>query len=358
MKERFRSALLGTALGDAWGYPYQMPPQQESTPLPDQLVISDDTQMTLALSAAMQKIDESSLDRRAGMETIGEQFIAYHRDQDYNRFPGQSTDESLQRLEEYGASGWEDVASHSGGSGAVMRVSASALLAPDHEGVGWSVLQATVTHNSGVARAAAAVAASLFLAKRGSNLIAVADGLKGDPHFDGDTLLSTHEKDSLIEDINSALIRDLTGPDVPLQELISRTVELHKHLSPRLAKDDFESLYQMSRKIVQIIGKGWDAGSCVCSALLLTQLYLDHKDLYSPHDFLHVAVNWPGNRNTRGSLTGALIGAHLANGVDDWEETREYHFETRYDKAIHCGMWRGFTKAAKIDREAGHARLG
>ena len=53
MKDRFRSALLGTALGDAWGYPYLNEPQPDRTPLPDSLVISDATQMTLALCAAI-----------------------------------------------------------------------------------------------------------------------------------------------------------------------------------------------------------------------------------------------------------------------------------------------------------------
>lgn len=53
-------------------------------------------------------------------------------------------------------------------------------------------------------------------------------------------------------------------------------------------------------------------------------------------------MNWPGNRNTRASLTGALIGSHLEGGVDAWEETREYDFESRYDDAVHCGVWKGF----------------
>ena len=98
MKDRFRSALLGTALGDAWGYPYQNEPQPERTPLPDSLVISDATQMTLALCAAMAEIDDGDLDREEGMQAIGQHFINYHGDRDYDRHPGASNTESLDRL--------------------------------------------------------------------------------------------------------------------------------------------------------------------------------------------------------------------------------------------------------------------
>lgn len=342
MKDRFRSALLGTALGDAWGYPYQNPPQPDRTPLPEQLVITDDTQMTLALCAAMLDIDRDNLDREEGMQAIGQQFINYHADPDYDRSPGASTTESLDRLSQLGAEHWDDVASHSGGAGAVMRVAASALLAPSDQGVGWSVLQGVITHDSGVARAACAVMACLMSARKGTNLLDVAGGLAGDENFDNDNLLTNEEKSDILKDLDTALITDLTGPDVPLSELISRVDAVCEHLHPFLEQGDFEELYRHRRKFVQILGQGWDAGSCTASALLLTQLYLDHREQYAPHDFLHVAVNWPGNRNTRTSLTGALIGSHLEGGVDDWESSREYHFETRYDDAVHCGLWKGF----------------
>ena len=223
-----------------------------------------------------------------------------------------------------------------------MRVAASALLAPSDQGVGWSVLQGILTHDSGVARAACAMLACMMAARKGANLLNVAEGLAGDENFDNDSLLTNQEKSDILQDLDTALITDLTGPDVPLSELISRVNAVHEHLNPFLQQGDFEELYRNSRKFVQILGRGWDAGSCTASALLLAQLYLDNQDQYAPHDFLHVAVNWPGNRNTRASLTGSLIGSHLKGGVDDWEETREYHFESRYDDAVHCGVWKGF----------------
>jgi len=343
MKDRFRSALLGTALGDAWGYPYQNEPQPDRTPLPDSLVISDATQMTLALCAAMAEIDDGDLDREEGMQAIGQHFINYHGDRDYDRHPGASNTESLDRLSLLGAEHWDDVATHSGGSGAVMRVAASALLAPADEGVGWSVLQGILTHDSGVARAACAMVACMLAAKKGTRLLDVAEGLAGDENFDNDSLLTNEEKLDILTDLDEALITDLTGPDVPLSELISRVSAVHEHLTPFLQQGDFEELYRNSGKFVQILGRGWDAGSCAASALLLAQLYLDNQDQYAPHDFLHVAVNWPGNRNTRASLTGALIGSHLEGGVAAWEETREYDFESRYDDAVHCGVWKGFS---------------
>ncbi|HIW94921.1 MAG TPA: ADP-ribosylglycohydrolase family protein [Candidatus Corynebacterium gallistercoris] len=344
MKHRFRSALLGTALGDAWSYPYQLPPLGPNTPFPENLEISDDTQMTLALSAAMRAIDREDLDREAGMRRIADEFLDYYTDPDYDRFPGASTSEALKRLKEAGANQWSEVSTHSGGSGSIMRSAASALLAPSDQGVGWTVLQAILTHDAGVARGAAAMVACMMMAKPGSDLVSVAGGIAGDHNFDQDTLLTNKEKSEVIDDINEAMVRDLTGPDVPLAELISRVEELRSFLQPHVAEGDFEELYRHARKFQQIIGKGWDAGSCMASALLLTQLYLDNADQYAPHDFLHVAVNWPGNRNARAALTGGLIGAHLEGGVDAWEETRTYRFEPRYDDAIHSGKFKGFRR--------------
>lgn len=340
MKERFRSALFGTALGDAWGFPYNAEPQSDSTPLPDQLKISDDTQMTLALTAAMRAIDEGDMDRDEGMETIASQFIAYRRDPDYQRYPGASNTESLDRLLEHGPKEWDKVSTHSPGSGAVLRSSASAFLGQGGTGVGWSVLQTTLTHDSCPARAAAAVVACALLADPGSDLLDVASGLAGDRHFDEDTILTDQEKSDIIEDLENALITDLPGPDVPLIELVNRVIEVRKVISPMLANGDFEELYRDSHKFLKILGRGWGAGSATASALLLAQLYLDNAERYAPQDFLHVAVSWEGNRNSRAALTGALIGAHLAD--TRWEATRDYDFGSRYDQAIHAGVWAGF----------------
>ena len=307
MKRRFQSALLGTALGDAWGYIHQEAPQLERTPLPEDLVISDDTQMTLALSTAMRYIDRRQLDVNDGMEEIATQFLAYFLDRDFDRHPGMSNTSALHRLNEMGAERWASVATRSGGSGGIMRVSASGLLAPAGAAVGWSVYQASLTHDSGLTRAAAAMLGCAFAAEVGSDLLDVASGMAGDPNFDDDALLSDDEKSEIIEDLHTSKIKNLRGADIPLNEMIGRVQEVRNVFSPILADGDFEALYRDHRKLQQIFGKAWDAGSCTASALLLTQLYLDHTDQFDPHDFLHVAVNWTGNRNTRASLTGLSL---------------------------------------------------
>lgn len=343
MKDRFRSALLGTALGDAWGFPYEDGAPDECTPLPEVLRISDDTQMTLALSTAMRAIHDNDLGRDEGMAEISSNFLDYHNDPDNDRSPGAATVQSLDRLAELGLSRWEDCASHSGGAGAVMRVAASALLAPPRQGVGWSVMQAIVTHDSAMARGAAAAMATAMLAPRGADLFEVAEGMAGDSNFDNDLVLSDDEKSDILSDLSTALISGVQGPDIPLTEAIARLKEVRKFLSPRLVAGDFEELYAHSSKLVKIFGQGFDAASCTASALLLAQLYLDHKEQFAPHDFIHVAVSWPGNRNTRAAVTGALIGAHL-DTPEDWERYCSYEFEPRYNDAIHTGVWRGFAR--------------
>lgn len=344
MKHHFRPALFGTALGDAWGFPYQAEPQSDSTPLPDILEISDDTHMTLALATAMNHIDKEELDREQGMEEIATQFLAYRKDPDFQRYPGASNSACLDRLLEHGTKDWQNVSTHSHGSGAILRSSASVFLAPAASSVGWTVLQTTLTHDSGPARASAAVMACAMLAREDVDLLDVASGVAGDPHFDEDTILSDDEKSGIIEDLEHSMITDLAGPDIPLIEMINRVIEIRKVVSPMIGAGDFEELYRDQRKFLKILGHGWGAGSATASALLLAQLYLDHPDQYAPQDFLHVAVNWHGNRNTRAALAGALIGANLPDSVK-WEATRTYEFEERYNKAIHSGAWLGFGKA-------------
>lgn len=346
-RQRFRSALFGLALGDAWGYPYLQPPQPDRTPLAERLIISDVTQMSLALTTAMHRIDREDLTRRKGMRAIAEEFLAYHQDRDYYRYSGNATDDALSRLQEQGLDAWEHVASNSGGACAVMRLAPAALLAPSSTGVGWSVMQASLTHNSGVVRAASAVLGCVFTASRGRDLVDVASGLAGDRHLDEDTVLTDAEKSALIEDLHSAEVRGPRGDKTSLDELIDRVQEARRVISPILGEGDFEELYRDAKKFQLIFGLGWDAGSCTAGALLLAQLYLDHEDQYDPHDFLHVAVNWPGNRNIRASLTGALIGAHMQD-ASRWDTARDYRFEPRYNAAIHSGVWKGFGAASGV----------
>lgn len=359
MNDRFRSALLGTALGDAWGYPYENEETPQCTPLPENLIVSDDTLMTLALSSAMRKIDSEDLNRKAGMALIGEKFLDYYKDPDYDRSSGTATTESLDRLDDMGATHWEACSSHSNGAAAIMRASASALLAPSDQGVGWSVLQAIITHDSGIARSSAATMATLMLAPQGADLFDIAEGLAGDSHFDQDVILSDREKSEILNNIDSAVIRKLHGPAVPMTEIYARLREVRKFLTPHLQSGNFEELYAHRNKFVKIFGKSYDAASCTASALLLAQLYLDHKDQFAPHDFLHVAVSWPGNRNTRAAVTGAMIGAHL-DSPDIWEQDCTYTFEDRYNEAIHTGAWRGFKQTRSActslsNQDASHA---
>ena len=53
-------------------------------------------------------------------------------------------------------------------------------------------------------------------------LFDIAEGLAGDSHFDHDVLLSDQEKSEILKSINSAAIRKLQGPAVPLTEIYAR----------------------------------------------------------------------------------------------------------------------------------------
>ena len=84
------------------------------------------------------------------------------------------------------------------------------------------------------------------------------------------------------------------------------------------------------------------------SFLQSSQKFLEQARMLTTHTRCSLspkpsAVSWPGNRNTRAAVTGAMIGAHLES-ADLWEQDCSYVFEDRYNEAIHTGRWKGFKK--------------
>ena len=57
MRDRVVGSILGGALGDGWGRPFEGGARREHVTLPDELVVSDDTQLTLATCEAILDAD-------------------------------------------------------------------------------------------------------------------------------------------------------------------------------------------------------------------------------------------------------------------------------------------------------------
>ncbi|WP_420000329.1 ADP-ribosylglycohydrolase family protein [Streptomyces boninensis] len=159
-------ALLGLALGDALGYPTEF--SKVSTieadhgpwrklPLPDPAIVSDDTQMTLALARGLRAaMARGYLAPKRLVRPVREEFVEWSRSPANNRAPGHTCMAACRILAQEQRP-WSDAAQmESKGCGANMRVAPIAL-APglsDEQRSGAAQLQAVLTHGHPTALAA------------------------------------------------------------------------------------------------------------------------------------------------------------------------------------------------------------
>lgn len=133
-------------LGDSGRVP-QVRGHVEAYPVPapaGQWMISDDTQMTLALHDALVEVSDFA-DIPAVTDSIVRHFIAWELDPENFRAPGMTCMGSLANLR--GGAKWYDPdgAYKSAGCGAVMRL-VPAAFAPEPYWRGLTALQAVITH--------------------------------------------------------------------------------------------------------------------------------------------------------------------------------------------------------------------
>lgn len=146
---RYGNALTGLAAGDAWGYQVEfrtyaaMPAYPVPAPTKT-WIVSDDTQMTLSLHAALSEIENFD-DVDAVTDAIVRHWILWSYDPDNYRAPGRACMGSLANLS--AGARWFDAdgAIASAGCGAVMRLTPTAF-APERYWLGLAALQAIITH--------------------------------------------------------------------------------------------------------------------------------------------------------------------------------------------------------------------
>lgn len=310
---RYGNALIGLAAGDAWGYQveftsYAQMPAYPVAPPAGRWVISDDTQMTLALHWALAEVPDFA-DIENVTDAITRQFLLWQVDPGNTRAPGRTCMTSLRNLR--AGARWYDTdgAVESAGCGAVIRLVPTAF-APDPYWLGLSALQAVITHKH-----PRAVVPALLLA----------DATRHAPEYRGRFLehalttaaqiyngtsgwtMNPYLREVLAPitgDVSSYLVQGLNDGTADILTAAAARLEQLRPLPPAEFGDPCAG-----------IGEGWESASAVALALLVADLAATtDNDATAPAALTGPdAVAWAstsnGDSDSIACIAGGLIGS-------------------------------------------------
>lgn len=318
----FKNVLMGVAIGDSYGSPNEFRTITSLTrdnpmgpELPDKLIITDDTQMTLYLAHSLQQA-WGHCDMTEIKEGIQQDFLTYYHDPLNTRAPGATVMSSLGRLNQ--GYPWQKATSPSSdGSGTVMRTSACAFL-PADQWVGITAYAAALTHGSANAIAAAILEVALLRdllneRVRFGHLIERALRL---------AQLTIEGKTKFLD-----VGKWLEGYEIPgglrrgFKEL-ARLLENGLKVLPDLRKDPWALGSDPSTQFG--MGGGWRGQETLVAALLAIDMLPN-----DPWMALRRAVTIDGDADTVGAVAGALLGA----GGAQWPDVLD-RFEPVYQQWI------------------------
>ena len=335
-RARYGNALTGLAAGDAWGYQVEftsyasMPAYPVAAPT-GEWIVSDDTQMTLALHDALAEVTDFD-DIPAVTDAIVRHFVLWQVDPDNNRAPGRACMGSLHRLRA-GARWYDkDGARESAGCGAVMRL-VPAAFAPEPYWRGLTALQGVITHKH-----PRAIVPALLLADairhapdRGGLLLEHALA-EADRIYAGtsDWLTDPYLADVLAPyrgDVSSVLVDGLNDDVVDLLNAAAEARDRLDQLDPADFGDPCAG-----------IGQGWESASAIALGLLAADLATsqggtDAAPLTGPEALAWAATS-NGDSDSIACIAGAVIGA--AYPVPDYWSLSGLtpRFEPRYATEI------------------------
>ncbi|MEU0134402.1 ADP-ribosylglycohydrolase family protein [Streptomyces sp. NPDC006296] len=324
-------ALTGLALGDALGFPTEFDdvPSILATcgpwrqmPLPQPALVSDDTQMTLALGRGIRTaMDRGPLTPERLVGPVRQEFVAWLHSPDNNRAPGGTCLTACGLLDSDRP--WQE-ASRTGskGCGADMRVAPVGLVPglSEEQRSGAAQLQAALTHGHPTALAASDLMAhAVHLLAQGAEPTGLVGLLRSYAYENGSRYrkrwlgdLWRYAGDPSPE----AYIR--RGWDECLDAL-ARVQDALRAPSPET--DPCEAT-----------GDGWIAEEALATALHCFLLFPGE-----PVTALRRAACTRGDSDSLACLTGALAGAHMGAGAwpREWSERIEY----RSDLLSLAALW-------------------
>ena len=328
--DRISGSVFGLAYGDALGAKAEFlsvdeivarwPPDGPRSLEGDPALVSDDTQMALAVGEAITRtLARPALTVNGAQRDVSDAFADWFHSSDNARAPGLTCLAAAARLSQGFA--WQQCTIvHSKGCGANMRVTPIGLLdLPDGlttaDGAAVTVatlaqMQAALTHGHPTALAAADLTAF--------SVAALVAGAAPVDLLDKCFAYADSQRFVYHEDWLGTLWEHAQGVDTPEQYIslgwseCTRSLEAVRRalVEPKPEVDPCEQ-----------VGSGWVAEEAIAAALLCFSLFPNE-----PVKALNRAVVSRGDSDSIAAITGALIGAHLGFRAlpAEWRETIEY----------------------------------
>ncbi|MFD5481716.1 ADP-ribosylglycohydrolase family protein [Streptomyces hawaiiensis] len=331
-KQAATGALTGLALGDALGYPtefHDVPsilakcgPWREMR-LPTPAIVTDDTQMTLALGRGIRAaMDRGVLGPQGMAEAVRREFITWNRSPENNRAPGTTCLRACALLE-HADRPWQDASQiHSKGCGANMRVAPLGLVSglSDEQRAGAAQLQAALTHGHPTALAASDLTAhAVRLLAQGAE----PTGLVG--------LLRSYALENRGR-YHERWLGDLwrRAEDPSPGRFIARGWDECLEILDRLQ----HAVRTVSPETDPCLatGEGWIAEEALATGLLCFLLFVDE-----PVTALRRAACTAGDSDSIACLAGAFAGAYL--GAEAWPTEWADRVEYRTDLLTLGALW-------------------
>ncbi|MGW4544182.1 ADP-ribosylglycohydrolase family protein [Streptomyces chartreusis] len=331
-KRAATGALLGLALGDALGFPTEFDdvpsilakcgPWREME-LPTPAIVTDDTQMTLALGKGLRTaMDRGVLGPKRLARPLREEFVDWYQSPENNRAPGRTCLVACNLLKDANLP-WQDASQiGSKGCGANMRVAPIGLVPglSDEQRAGAAQLQSALTHGHPTALAASDLTAhAVRLLAQGAEPTGLVGLLRSyayenRTHYHERWLgdLWTRSQDPSAEHFIARGWDECLGVLDRLQEAV-RTVS--PETDPCLAT-----------------GEGWIAEEALATALLCFLWFVDE-----PLTALRRAACTAGDSDSIACLAGAFAGAWL--GADVWPAQWADRIEYRGDLMTLGALW-------------------
>ncbi|WP_327357142.1 ADP-ribosylglycohydrolase family protein [Streptomyces sp. NBC_01304] len=323
MKRAATGSLIGLALGDALGFPTEFNdipsilakcgPWRDME-LPRPAIVTDDTQMTLALGRGLRDAMGRGLLGPKRMEhSVRPEFVEWYHSPENNRAPGRTCLVACRRLDS--SRPWQEASQiDSKGCGANMRVAPIGMVPGLSEGqrAGAAQLQSALTHGHPTALAASDLTArAVFLLMHGA-----------EPH-------------ELIGLLRSYALENRTRYHATwLGDLWTRSQDpTPEHFIAR-GWDECLVMLNLLEAAVQAgdeeadpclaTGEGWVAEEAFATGLLCFLLFPEE-----PVTALRRAACTSGDSDSIACLAGAFAGAYLGSDVwpSGWAERIEYRSE-------------------------------